>query len=180
METNPALTVTLAGTVGGSYRLAEPHSSGMRIMRLFLSPGHNFFGRHERAPGENPILERPRIHCVAGRGIEGDRFFDHQDNYKGQITFFSLEVFEELCAQLGVAGKSPAIARRNVITAGVDLNSLVGAEFTVQGVRFAGVEECRPCYWMDRVIAPSAEAALRGRGGLRARILTDGELHSEA
>jgi len=176
METNPVLT----GTIGGSYGLAESHSAGIRIVRLFLSPGHNFFGRHGRAPAENPILERARIHCVAGCGIEGDRFFDHQDNYKGQITFFALEVFEELCAQFAVTGKSPAVARRNVITAGVDLNSLVGAEFTVQGVRFAGVEECRPCYWMDRVIAPGAEAALRGRGGLRARILTDGELHSEA
>jgi MOSC domain-containing protein YiiM len=56
------------------------------------------------------------------------------------------------------------------------LNSLVGVEFTVQGIRFDGVEECRPCYWMDQVIGPGAEAALRKRGGLRARILTSGRL----
>ena len=60
--------------------------------------------------------------------------------------------------------------------AGVDLNTLVGKEFEVQGVTFRGREECRPCYWMDQSFGPGAEAALRGRGGLRAEILADGIL----
>jgi len=81
---------------------------------------------------------------------------------------------------LGVDGQSPGVARRNVITAGIDLNRLIGEEFVLQGVRFAGVEECRPCYWMEQALGPGAEAALRGRGGLRARILTDGPLRVEA
>jgi MOSC domain-containing protein YiiM len=46
----------------------------------------------------------------------------------------------------------------------------------MQGVRFAGVEECRPCYWMNQAVAPGAEAWLQGRGGLRAKIITDGWL----
>jgi MOSC domain-containing protein YiiM len=46
----------------------------------------------------------------------------------------------------------------------------------VQGVAFIGTGECRPCYWMDQALAPGAEAALRGRGGLRAQILTNGRL----
>jgi MOSC domain-containing protein YiiM len=46
----------------------------------------------------------------------------------------------------------------------------------LQGVRFAGVEECRPCYWMDQAVGPGADAWLRGRGGLRARIVSDGPL----
>jgi MOSC domain-containing protein YiiM len=155
-------------------------SADIRVVKLFISPGHNFFGHHQQPPGRNSILERAEIHCLAGRGIEGDRFFDHKENYQGQITFFAIEVFEEVCKQLEICGKSPGVARRNVVTAGVDLNTLIGEEFTVQGIRFAGVEECRPCYWMDQVIAPGAETALRGRGGLRARILTDGCLRAEA
>jgi MOSC domain-containing protein YiiM len=63
-----------------------------------------------------------------------------------------------------------------VITRGLDLNSLVGREFEIQGVRFLGTAECSPCYWMDRAFAPGAEAALKKRGGLRAKILTDGLL----
>jgi MOSC domain-containing protein YiiM len=113
---------------------------------------------------------------VAGRGIMGDRYFDHKENYKGQITFFASEVYEDVCRELGVRGQSPGVLRRNVITFGVDLNTLIGEEFVLQGIRFAGVEECRPCYWMDQALAPGAEAALRGRGGLRARILDDGTL----
>lgn len=152
----------------------------MKIRHLYISPGHNFFGHHKLPPGEHPLVERAEIKCVAGRGIEGDRFFDFKDDYKGQVTFFASEVFEELCRKLGVNGKSSGVTRRNVITAGVDLNSLVGVEFEVQGVRFAGTAECSPCHWMNAVIAPGAEAALHGRGGLRARILTDGILRVDA
>ena len=71
---------------------------------------------------------------------------------------------------------SPAPARRNVITRGVDLNALIGSEFEVQGVRFFGMEECRPCYWMDRAFAAGTHEFLKGRGGLRAKILCDGIL----
>ncbi len=70
------------------------------------------------------MIEVPVIECVAGRGIRGDRYFDFKDDYKGQITFFSLDVFDELCAELKLHDCSPAAARRNVITRGVDLNDL--------------------------------------------------------
>ena len=49
-------------------------------------------------------------------------------------------------------------------------------EFAVQGVRFLGVEECRPCYWMDQAVGTGAESWLKGQGGLRAKILSDGWL----
>lgn len=150
------------------------------ICHLYISSGHNFFGHHGRAPDDHPTLEVPEIECVAGHGIRGDRFFDYRDNYKGQITFFALEVFEELCAALQLGSCSPSQLRRNAITRGVDLNSLIGAEFEIQGVRFRGIAECRPCYWMDQAIAPGAEDFLQGRGGLRARILSDGTLRSTA
>jgi MOSC domain-containing protein YiiM len=146
------------------------------IKNLYISPGHNFFGHHGQPAGENPLNEVEEIECIAGRGIRGDRFFDYQENYKGQITFFSSEVFAEVCDRLGVTGKTPAATRRNVITAGTDLNSLVGRKFTLQGVEFEGVCECKPCYWMDSAIGPGAEEALRGCGGLRAKILSNGRL----
>jgi MOSC domain-containing protein YiiM len=150
----------------------------MKIRQLYISPGHNYFGHHEQPPGEHPVLEQAELHCVAGRGIRGDRFFDYKEQYKGQITFFSSEIFDEICAQLDVKDKPPGVTRRNVITAGVDLNSLIGEEFEVQGLRFAGAAECSPCYWMDLAIAPGAEKLLQGRGGLRARILTNGILYA--
>jgi len=146
------------------------------IKNLYISPGHNFFGHHGKPAGENSLVEVQQIECVAGRGVRGDRFFDYKEDYKGQITFFSSEVFQALCRELNVSGCSPSQTRRNVITEGVDLNTLIGRTFEIQGVQFEGSGECKPCYWMDQAIAPGAEKWLAGRGGLRARILTDGVL----
>jgi MOSC domain-containing protein YiiM len=151
----------------------------IRIHHLFISPGHNFYGHHGQPPGEHPIIEVAEIECVAGRGIRGDRFFDYKEDYKGQITFFSLEVLEELRRELNLPEAQPQATRRNAFVRGADLNSLIGREFDVQGVRFAGVEESKPCDWMNTALGPGAEEWLRGRGGLRARILTDGVLRRD-
>ena len=148
----------------------------VEICHLYISAGHNFFGHHGRAPDDYPVTEVRSIECMAGHGIRGDRFFDYRDDYKGQITFFSLEVFEKLCAALQLQDCSPAQLRRNVIVRGIDLNCLLAAEFEVQGVRFSGAGECKPCYWMNNAVGSGAEDFLKGRGGLRARILTDGRL----
>ncbi len=99
--------------------------------------GHNFVGHHGREPDTYPMIEMPEIECVAGRGIRGDRYFDFKDDYKGQITFFSLEVFEELCNALHLQACSPSLARRNVITQGVDLNEWIGQEFEVKEFVFS-------------------------------------------
>jgi len=147
-----------------------------RLLHLYVSPGHNYFGHHGGPAGAHPA-EAPRaVRCVAGQGIAGDRFFGHKPDYKGQVTFFADETYDELCAGLAVWDRGPEVFRRNVITRGLDLNALIGAEFALQGVRFLGVGECAPCHWMDAAFAPGAEARLRGRGGLRAKVLSDGEL----
>ncbi len=150
-----------------------------RVQHLYVSPGHNYFGHHQKPAGEHPIIAVPEIECVAGRGIRGDRFFDYKTDYKGQITFFSGEIYDELCVTfLPLTGTHPAPSafRRNVITRGIDLNTLIGSQFTIQGSTFLGTAECSPCHWMNEAFAPGAEAALKSRGGLRAKILTDGIL----
>lgn len=150
--------------------------SNVTIEHLTISADHKYFGHHGRPAGTSPIVPLDAIECVAGHGIRGDRFFDYKPDYKGQITFFAMEVFEKICAELDVHDIPVTAVRRNVFLRGADLNTLVGCEFSVQGVRFFGAEECRPCYWMDQAVAPGMEARLRGVGGLRARILTDGRL----
>ena len=151
----------------------------MRIEHLYISPGHNFFGRHGQAADTHPIIAVDEAECIAGSGIRGDRFFDYKPDHPGQITFFAMEIFEALCRDLGVENVAPSVVRRNVFTRGADLNEFIGKEFEIQGIRFKGAAECSPCYWMDKAIAPGAEAWLRGNGGLRARILTDGLLCRE-
>ncbi len=148
------------------------------IRHLFISPGHNYFGQHGQRPGGFSIIEVPEIECLAGRGIRGDRFFDFKPDYKGQITFYDWQNLISMWEELGVSRdlRDISATRRNVISEGLDLGALIGKEFEIQGVRFLGTEECRPCYWMNGAIHPEAEAWMRGRGGLRAIIRSDGWL----
>ena len=155
------------------------NAADIRIKHLFISPGHNFFGHHDREPSQHPMIECAEMKCLAGRGIEGDRFLDFKADYKGQVTFFSNEVYEELCTRLDMWDKPPSVFRRNIITENVDLNSLIGREFEIQNVRFLGVAECSPCHWQDGAFSPGTHEALKDRGGLRAKILCDGVLKAE-
>ena len=151
----------------------------MNILHIYISDDHNFYGRHGQPAGENPMTEVAEAECVAGKGILGDRFFDYKPDYKGQITFFSQEVYEDLCLAFNLLQVPPSVFRRNVIVEGVDLNELIGREFEIQGVRFLGTVEATPCYWMNGAVAEGAEEAMEGRGGLRAKILTSGTLRPE-
>jgi len=150
------------------------------VSHLFISPGHNYVGHHGQPAGHHQAVAVEQVACVAGHGIRGDRYFDHCPDYKGQMTFFAMEAIEALARELNVPGVRPEWTRRNVFTRGVDLNALIGVEFDIQGVRFVGTEECRPCYWMNTAFADErVETWLEGQGGLRARILTDGVLRCD-
>ncbi len=152
----------------------------MKVVGLYISAKHNFVGHHGKDAGTCGITPVERVECVAGRGIRGDRFFDHKPDFKGQITFFARETHDQIRRDLDLESVPISAYRRNVITEDADLNALVGKEFEIQGVRFLGTEECRPCYWMNQAVGSGAEDALSGTGGLRARILSSGTLHVEA
>jgi MOSC domain-containing protein YiiM len=74
------------------------------------------------------------------------------------------------------------VFRRNLVVRGVDLAAWKGRRFRFQGVEFEGSQECTPCHWMDRVVAEGAQQWMkeRFRGGLRAKILSDGWLRVDA
>lgn len=151
----------------------------LRVRHIFISPGHNFFGNYGKPAGTHPIVEVPEVECVPGYGLRGDRFYGYRPEYKGQATFFAAEIYDELRRLFSLADLPASVFRRNIISEGVDLNALIGQRFTLQGVEFEGVEECRPCHWMDKVVAPGAEDWLKGRGGLRCRVLGGGWLHAD-
>jgi len=149
------------------------------IRGIWTSPGHDFKGRHGLGRCDHGVVAQSAIECVAGRGIVGDRFFDHREDFKGQITFFDHAVAAQLERELDLPGIDHSAFRRNVMVSGVDLNGLVGRRFRIGEVVFEGSEECAPCYWMDQAIGPGAFEWLKGRGGLRARIRTSGWLTME-
>jgi MOSC domain-containing protein YiiM len=150
-----------------------------RLRHIFISPGHNFFGHHGQPAGEHVIVEVEQVECVAGRGLCGDRFFDFKEDYKGQVTLFAWEVFDQLRKEQGKPELSPSVLRRNLLVEGLDLAALIGKQFELQGVTLEGTGECKPCYWMDQAVGSGAEEWMKGRGGLRCKIITDGVLRRE-
>ncbi len=160
---------------GGCYQSGmEARDAGFSVEGIWISSGHDFRGRHGLGRMDHGFTAVGEVECVAGKGLVGDRYFEFKEDFKGQITFFSAEVLEELQGEYGVV--DPTVLRRNVLVRGGDLEGLIGKRFTIQGVVFEGSEECKPCYWMDQAVGEGAEDFLKGRcrGGLRARILTDG------
>lgn len=152
----------------------------MNIKAIYISSGHDFVGRHGLGRLNHGIEKVDSIECVARCGIVGDRYFNHEEDYKGQITFFDWAVYERIRDNFDLTELDPEKFRRNVLVEGVDLNTLIGQKFTLQDIEFEGIEECRPCYWMDEAVNPGVHEALKGHGGLRAKILTSGTLKLDA
>ncbi len=147
----------------------------IETLAISISKGHNFRGHHGKPPGTNPIIEQESVECVAGKGIVGDRYFGFEEDYKAQVTFFDQTVHEKVLEEFGT-GHSANEYRRNVLLSGVDLNTLIGKRFTIGEVVFEGTEECAPCHWLNGAIAPGVEDFLKGRGGLRTKVLESGTL----
>jgi MOSC domain-containing protein YiiM len=150
----------------------------MVVTRLFLSSEHVYVGHFGKPAGTVPMVEVDRAQAVAERGLVGDRYFERSAGHKGQVTFFAEETWLRLREKFAKPDLGPEVFRRNLLVGGADLNSLIGVEFELQGVRFQGTEYCKPCFWMDQAVAPGTLAALSAwtAGGLRARVLTDGWL----
>lgn len=147
------------------------------IEGLYIAPKHRVFGRGQEDLSGVDLLSQDSVKVIADAGIEGDRFCRHRPSYNGHVTFFSREVWDEVSRLLELPiSMGPELARRNVIVSGVDLKALYGVEFLLQGIRFFGSGHCAPCPAMNRAIGPGATKALRGRGGLRAQVKSNGFL----
>lgn len=134
---------------------------------------------HMTSAAGQPMETVPQAHAVAGRGLEGDRYFAGTGYYSDkpseggrELTLIETETLEAL-PSLGVK-LSAAESRRNIATVGVPLNHLVGREFRVGAVRLRGTRLCEPCRYLDGLTQAGAMATLVHRGGLRALILNDG------
>lgn len=122
-----------------------------------------------------------QVHVICGCGIEGDRYFrqpgelDDQPKTGRQLTLIEVETIEAMC-QDGIQ-ITPDKTRRNIISRGISLNSLVGKEFVIGTIRLRGVRLCEPCDYLASKTDPRVVHSMAHRGGLRADILTDGFIH---
>jgi MOSC domain-containing protein YiiM len=124
------------------------------------------------------------VKAVSGKGLEGDRYFTHAGTFckpdhplpvSQQITLIEIEAIEGLEREDKIQ-LDPGAARRNIITRGVPLNHLVGKEFHVGQVHLRGIKLCEPCGHLEKLTQAGVRNGLLHRGGLRAQILSDGDI----
>jgi MOSC domain-containing protein YiiM len=130
------------------------------------------------------------VRAVPGRGLEGDRYFrgtgfySQRPSHGGrEVTLIETEAVEALYSgilsakgdTLGIK-LSAADTRRNIATQGVPLNHLVEKEFWVGAILMRGTRLCEPCKHLEELTQPGVMGGLIHRGGLRARILSEGVL----
>ncbi len=133
------------------------------------------------APSESaPMRSVESVRAVAGKGLEGDRYFGFPGDAKTkpgperELTLIESEAVEAAARDYKLR-VDPGAIRRNIVTRGIALNHLVGREFTVGAVRLRGVRLGEPCDHMETLSGVAGiRKALVHRGGLRAEILEGG------
>src|SRR4051812_26123327 len=143
------------------------------LQHIFISSGHNYWGPQGEGRMQHSMTSSSEIECVAAMGLRGDRYFNVRPDNKGQVTFFEARVVEEVRSIFKLPKLPASVFRRNLIVAGVNLAEWNNRRFRFQGIEFEGSQECTPCEWMDRAVAPGTKDFLQEnfRGGLRARIV---------
>jgi MOSC domain-containing protein YiiM len=142
--------------------------SAGQVVEINISP------EEERLP--EPV---ERVRAVAGRGLEGDRYYYDgeglQPERDRELTLIALEALDALNEEHGIE-LTAAESRRQVATRGIDVNSLEGKRFRVGEVACEGIELCEPCNHLQGLTQPGVLRGLVHRGGLRAAILEGGEI----
>ncbi|MFJ8111791.1 molybdenum cofactor biosysynthesis protein [Streptomyces sp. NPDC096132] len=149
----------------------------VEVVELLVSSAHRFAGRPSDGPADGPEDESVReVEVRCGLGLVGDRYFGRAAHRDAAVTIMAAENLPtHLRASLGLPH-----TRRNILLRGVDIDALVGSTVVLDSgagpVAFAVNRPARPCAWMDVTIAPGAQRALRGKGGVRCTPLSDGVL----
>src|SRR5258708_36370845 len=122
-----------------------------------------------------------QVRAVPGQGLEGDRYFLAVGTYSDrpepsrEVTLIESEALEALARDYAQE-LPPGASRRNITTAGIALNHLVGHEFQVGAVKLRGIRLCEPCNHLEAVTGKEVRPGLVHRGGLRCQILTEGQI----
>ncbi len=118
------------------------------------------------------------VEALTDAGLSGDRYADSKNRraLDYQVTLIELENIEDFMAETGLV-LTPEQPRRNIVTRGVNLNSLCGKRFKIAAAVFEGLELCEPCSLFAKRTHREILKFFVGKGGLRARIVAGGNIH---
>lgn len=122
-----------------------------------------------------PMVALASAMLVPGTGVEGDRFAGALDS-KRQVTLIQHEHLGVVASLLGRAHVSPATLRRNIVVSGINVAALQRVRFAIGGAQLEGTGPCHPCSKMEEALGPGGFNAMRGHGGITARVVIAGEV----
>jgi len=111
----------------------------------------------------------------AGTGIDGEHHAK-SGRSKRQVTLIQAEHLAVIASILGRDAIDPGLLRRNLVVSGVNLIALKDRKFQVGEVVLEGTGPCDPCSRMEENLGPGGYAAMRGHGGITARVLEGGTI----
>ncbi|MES9814524.1 MAG: MOSC domain-containing protein [Candidatus Thiodiazotropha sp.] len=113
------------------------------------------------------------VQLAVGRGLEGDRFKGSAGRPR-QVTLVQYEHLQVIAACLGVESISPSLLRRNIAVSGINLLALKDKTFRIGEAMLEYSGLCHPCSKMERQLGSGGYNAMRGHGGITARVRTAG------
>lgn len=127
-------------------------------------------------PGYRMAL-REVDHAVvrAGQGLVGDHATARRGAGRRNVTIVHAEQLREVAVRIG-RDVRPDQLRRNLVVSGIELDALQDARFYIGAVLLEWTGTCHPCSRMNETLGAGGYDAVRGRGGITARALTDGEI----
>ena len=126
-----------------------------------------------RPARREPVVVVDSVEAREGQGLTGDRFRGGGSG-KRQVTLIQAEHLPVIAQLLGRDRVDASLLRRNIVVGGINLLSLNGAQFTIGGVVMEGTGPCHPCSRMEETFGPGGYSAVRGHGGITARVITGG------
>ncbi len=112
------------------------------------------------------------VTAVRDVGLEGD----HYQNYGGdrQVTLIQAEHLQVVAGMLGLSKILPEFTRRNIVVRDINLLSLKGKRFNIGTAILEYSGECHPCSRMEKNLGSGAYNAMRGHGGITAKVVASG------
>lgn len=121
-----------------------------------------------------PPISVEAVRAIAGCGLEGDHRITGSPGSKRQVTLIQREHLAVLASLLGREEVTPDLLRRNLVVSGINLFALRDQRFAIGEVVLEGTGACVPCSRMETNLGPGGYNAMRGHGGINARVLSDG------
>jgi len=126
-----------------------------------------------RSARREPMVIVDAVEAREGHGLTGDHFRGGAAG-KRHVTLIQAEHLRVIAELLGRDRADPALLRRNIVVSGINLLALTGARFEIGGAVLEGTGGCHPCSRMEETFGAGGYNAVRGHGGITARIVSGG------